>query len=68
LNAKTARPVEGIESMQGWFNAVNIDGRTFALLTHDGVEGTRAYEIDTEGNATLHFESIGWVYNLSRVR
>lgn len=68
LEAETARPIEGIAAVQGWFNAANIDGRTFALLTYDSVSGTRGYEIDVDGNATLHFESIGWVYNLSRVR
>jgi len=68
LEAETARPIDGIAGLQGWFNAANVDGRTFALLTYDDVGGTRGYEIDVEGNATLSFDSIGWVYNLAKVR
>jgi hypothetical protein len=69
VEAQRAWPVDGIDvaTSSGAQFAV-LDGRTFVFLPFDNWGKTMVYELDAEGRASRHFETVGDVFKWVRVR
>ena len=45
-----------------------LDGRTFVFVPYDNWGRTKGYELDEDGTATEHFDTVGDVFKWVRVR
>lgn len=69
LDAESAHQVEGIDvNMGGAVQFAVLDGRTFVFLPYDQWGRTRIYEIDADGRATEHGDTLGDVFKWVKVR
>jgi hypothetical protein len=60
---ESAKQLDGVVGMDGQFHGKTIDGRYFVFLPYDGYARTRIYEVFTDGTATEHLDTAGWVYD-----
>jgi hypothetical protein len=68
LEEETARPIEGIEGISSGFSWAVFDGRTFVFVPNADWSSTTVFELDTDGIATMRFESTGFINDWVRVR
>ncbi|OJH39527.1 MxcI [Cystobacter ferrugineus] len=68
LDAGTAAPVEGLDFIAGGYYAFRIEGRTFLLLPTSDYARTSIWELGVDGAAVKRFETLGWAYQLVKVR
>lgn len=69
LVAWSAKPVEGVDVEVGsGAQFAVLDGRTFLFLPYDQWGRTKIYELDAEGRATVHSDTLGDVFKWVRVR
>jgi hypothetical protein len=69
LKAERAWPVEGIDvAISSGAQFAVLDGRTFVFLPFEDWGKTMVYELDSQGVATRHFETVGDVFKWIRVR
>lgn len=68
LENETARPIEGVTGISSGFSWVQLDGRTFFFLPDEDWSRTSVFELDTDGNATKRFESVGFINDWIRLR
>jgi hypothetical protein len=68
LEAETARPIEGVGSMDSAFLWSNFDGRTFVFVPYSDWSRSKVFELDDQGIATERFETVGFVNEWIRIR
>lgn len=69
VERQTGEPVRGIDVAVGsGAQFAVIDGRTFVFVPYDDWGRSRGYELDDDGTATEHFDTVGDVYQWVRVR
>lgn len=65
----TGEPVDGIDVAVGsGAQFAVLDGRTFVFVPYDDWGRTKGYELDEDGTATEHFDTVGDVFKWVRVR
>jgi len=68
LENETATEVEGIGAMNSGFHWASFDGHALVFVPYEGWGRTRVYEVDSEGEATQRFDTLGRVSEWIRVR
>lgn len=68
VEAGTGQPVDGLGKFAGGYYAFRIDGRTFLLLPSADYAKTTVYELGVQGAAEPRFETLGWAYQLVKLR
>ncbi|WP_224243539.1 MxcI [Hyalangium gracile] len=68
VEAGTGQPVEGLGRFAGGYYAFRLDGRTFLLLPSADYAKTTVYELGVQGAAEPRFETLGWAYQLVKLR
>lgn len=69
VEQQTGAPVAGIDVEVGSGSQFAVvDGRTFVFVPYDDWGRTKAYELDEDGTATEHFDTVGDVFKWVRVR
>lgn len=69
VEQQTGAPVAGIDVAVGSGSQFAvIDGRTFVFVPYDEWGRTKGYELDEDGTATEHFDTVGDVFKWVRVR
>jgi hypothetical protein len=68
LEAQTARPIESVGTIDSAFLWSNLDGRSFVFVPYSDFSRSKVFELDTEGNATERFETVGFVNEWIRIR
>jgi len=69
VEAETGQPLEGIDVAVGsGAQFAVVDGRTFVFVPYDDWGRTKGYEIDEDGAAVEHFDTVGDVFKWVRVR
>ncbi|PTL84461.1 MxcI [Vitiosangium sp. GDMCC 1.1324] len=68
LETGTGAPIEGLGGIAGGYYAFVLDGRTFLLLPSADYAKTTVYELGVTGAAEPRFETLGWAYQLVKLR
>lgn len=69
LEQRAGEPVAGIDVALGsGAQFAVLDGRTFVFVPYDDWGRTKGYELDADGTATEHFDTVGDVFKWVRVR
>lgn len=68
LNTKTAAPMQGIDYAGGQYTSYRIDDRVFVAVPAGDYSATTVYEITAGGSAEKRFDTVGWAFNMFRVR
>lgn len=69
VEKQQGEPVDGIDVAVGsGAQFAVIDERTFVFVPYDDWGRTKGYEIDADGTATEHFDTVGDVFKWVRVR
>jgi len=67
LNTRAAAPMDGIDFISGQYFVFTFEGRTFILLPGQDYKSTTVYEVK-DGKAVKRFESVGWAYEMVKIR
>ncbi|WP_426754640.1 MxcI [Myxococcus sp. Y35] len=68
LETGEGAPIEGLDWIAGGYYAFSIEGRTFLLLPTQDYASTAVWELNGNGSAVKRFETLGWAYQLVKVR
>jgi hypothetical protein len=68
LEAESAKPVDGIDSVASGFNVTTLDGRIFVFVPNADWSETSVHELELDGVATERFAIEGLVNNWVKIR
>lgn len=68
LDNQSAQQISGVERIDSGFFWGNIDGRTFVFAPYEDWSRSKVYELFPDGSVTEVLDTLGYAYELLRVR